>query len=104
MSTIFNIWLTYSTIVKLDPIKKLNINGILLMNMKSDATVIFPILSFNISGTSVYSDWTLLGCWWIFFPFEGGYIAAVNSVRIENVINGDRAIIYGTYHLLKHFL
>ena len=73
------------------------------MNMKSDATVIFPILSFNISGTSVYSDWTLLGCWWIFFPFEGGYIAAVNSVRIENVINGDRAIIYGTYHLLKHF-
>ena len=29
------------------------------------------------------------------FYFEGGNIAAVNGVSVENVLNADREIIYG---------
>ena len=39
-----------------------------------------------------------------FFSFEGGNIAAVNCVSVENVLNADREIIYGAYHMLEGFL
>ena len=38
------------------------------------------------------------------FSFEGGNIAAVNCVSVENVLNADREIIYGAYHIMEVFL
>ena len=39
-----------------------------------------------------------------YFTFEVGKITFVNSVSDENFLNGDRAIIYGTYHMLEGFM
>ena len=52
----------------------------------------------------MYSVWMCLGCWRIYFCFEGGNIASINSVVIENILNDDREIIYGTYHMLEGFM
>ena len=41
---------------------------------------------------------------WVFgrlFSFGGGNIADVNGVIIANVLNTERAIIYGAYHMIK---
>ena len=49
----------------------------------------------------------MLGYDWVFgvlFFFKSGNIAAVNTVSVANILNGDRGIIYGTYHMLKGFL
>ena len=37
------------------------------------------------------------------FPFEGGNIASVNGVSIAIYLNGNRAIIYWTYHMFEGF-
>ena len=49
----------------------------------------------------------LLGRAWVvgeLFSFEGGNIASVNSVSIANVLNVERGVLYGIYHIIKSVL
>ena len=62
MSTVFNLWQTYSTVVKLTPVETLTKNGIPFTNTTSAAIVSFPTLSCKMPSTSMYSAWTGLGC------------------------------------------
>ena len=62
-STVFNLQITYSTIVRFTPIKTITTNWIPFTNMTSSATVSFPILPLRLSRTSMYYAWTRMGCW-----------------------------------------
>ena len=100
-STVFNLCITYHTILKLTPVnqKWYSIN-------KHDVRC-----NCQLSNPFLKTVWYLyvfcleaLGLLAYCFPFEGENISAANGVRVENALNGDREIIYGTYHMLEAFI
>ena len=84
------------------PLEKLTTNGIPFTKMMSPATIRFSILS-HIFPVPLFLllviSWVVGGLF-----FKGGNIAAIYGVIVSNVLNGDREILYGTYHIIEGFL